>query len=425
MTLLPKACYREVVASVMGLLAQVPWARRWRVPGGEVFGRRRRELGVAVFERLYWLLAGRVAAEPVAAGRLRVGGLLLCALDGFQARVPATRANRRAFGYTRTTGGDGPYPLVRVVVATVCATRAQLGAAFDASRVGEQTLTARLAEDHPGVFAAGLLYLTDRNFLGAPLIFTILRCGAHLLMRVKSDIRLPRVGPWLPDGSYRSYLTLKVDGAESCLPVRVVEYDVVVDGAPGELFCLVTDLLDCQAYPAAELCGAYPQRWGGSETHIKENKSTITGAGPSAGPILRSTTPQLVGQELWAWLTSTQLVRAHGRAAAATTRPAQPPAAERELAPREISFTATLRETTRSLTTSAVTATTSPARLAAANRHAHDAITVQPVQVDRNRHRPRVTKTRLDFPPARGPVRTTTGPAEVILQAPTPAARSG
>jgi hypothetical protein len=85
----------------------------------------------------------------------------------------------------------------------------------------------------------------------------------------------------------------------------------------------VTDLLDSEAYPAPQLCGAYPARWGGSETHIKEDKSTITGAGPSVGPMLRSTTPQLVAQELWAWLTSTQLVRAHGRAAAATTRPAR------------------------------------------------------------------------------------------------------
>jgi hypothetical protein len=341
---------------------------------------------------------------------------------------------------------------VRAVVATVCATRAQLGAVFDASRVGEQTLTARLAAEHPGVFAEGLLYLTDRNFLGAALILKILTCGSHLLMRVKSDIRLPRVGEWLPDESYRSYVKLAVDGAESWLPVRVVEYDVVVDGAaPGELFCLVTDLLDHEQYPARELCDAYPARWGGSETHIKENKSTVTDAGPSVGPILRSKTPELARQEMWAWLASTQLVRAHGHDAAATQpveleqpeQPEQPARPEQAVVPeepvvparqdegrrvltaREISFVAALREATRSLTTSAVTAATSSARLAAATRQALDAITTQPVQVDRDRHRPRVTKARLDFPHAGGPVRTTTARAEVILQTPVPAARTG
>jgi hypothetical protein len=451
MTLLPKASYREVVATVVGLLVCLPWARPWHAPGGEVFGRRRREIGVELFERLYWRLAARVAAGHAALaaagdGRFVLGGLLLCALDGFQARMPNTPANRRAFGPR-----GGPFPLVRAVVATVCASRAELGACFGPSSDGEQKLTARLAAGHPEVFTKGRLFLADRNFLGAPLIIEILSCGAHLLMRVKSDIRLPRVGGWLPDGSYRSYLRLVVDGAESWLPVRVVEYDVLVEGAaPGELFCLVTDLLDWEEYPAPALCAAYPERWGGSETHIKENKGTITGAGPSTGPILRSRTPELVGQEMWAWLASTQLVRAHGRDAATATRPEPGPqdheeqgeqqgeqgeeevrrerehqARWRELSAREVGFTATLREVVRSLHASAATATTSPARLAVATRRSHAAVAAQPVQVDRHRHRPRVVKTSPAFPHASGPVRTTTARAEVILQAPALAARSG
>lgn len=478
MTLLAKADYREVMATVVGLLAQLPWVRPWYVPGREVFGRWRKAVGVEVFQRLYWLLAARVAAEHAALaaagdGRFVLGGLLLCALDGFQARMPDTPGNRKAFGPRR-----GPFPLLRVVVATVCATRAQLGACFGPSSDGEQTLTARLAADHPQVFTEGRLYLTDRNFLGVALTLEILRCGAHLLMRVKSDIRLPRIGDWLPDGSYRSYLRLADDdGAESWLPVRVVEYDVLVGGAaPGELFCLVTDLLDHEQYPAAALCAAYPERWGGSETHIKEIKGTVTGAGPSTGPILRSRTPELIEQEVLAWLTSTQLVRAHGRDAAAATRPEPGPqrhgheekeearrererqareaaeqearrqaerqaraqeaeeeahreqerrARQRELSAREVGFTATLREAVRSLNASAVTATTSPARLATTTSRSHAAVAAQPVQVDRHRHRPRVVKTNPAFPHAGGPVRTTTARAEVVLQAPAPAARSG
>jgi hypothetical protein len=309
---------------------------------------------------------------------------------------------------------------------TVCATRAQLGAAFDACEVGEQTLTARITEQHPGVFTAGRLFLTDRNFLGGPLVLAILQRGGHLLMRVKADIRLPRIGGWLPDGSYRSYLKVKAGGAESWVPVRVVEYDVEVDGGvPGELFCLVTDLLDDQRYPAAALCEAYPMRWSGSETHIREANSTITDSGPSRGPILRSMTPDLVRQESWAWLTATELVRAEGRAAAADPAPGRQP-----VTARQCSFTASRREALRSLAQTTVTATTSAAQLSAAAERAHHAILTQLVQTDRHRHRERVTKLRLDFPRAKRGVPTTTAQARIILHTPTgnapaPSARAG
>jgi hypothetical protein len=425
MTLMPQACYREVMATVAGQLAVLPWATRWEVPGGEVLGRWRVHLGVALFERLYWRVAAQTSAEHAGLGGaqdipgVRLGGLLLCAVDGFQARMPNTPANREAFGSSGTADDSAPYPQLRAVAVTVCATRAQLGAAFDASQIGEQTLTARIADQHPGVFAAGRLYLTDRNFLGGPLILKILQRGGHLLMRVKADIRLPRIGAWLPDGSYRSYVKVKADRAESWIPVRVVEYDAEIDGGvPGELFSLVTDLLDYQRYPAPALCGAYPMRWSGSETHIKEAKSTITGAGPSRGPILRSTTPDMVRQETWGWLAATELVRADARAAAPDTAASPPPAGRQPVTARQTSFTASRRETLRSLTQTAVTATTSPAQLAAAADRAHSSILTQLVQTDRNRHRERVTKVRLDFPPAKGSVPTTTAPARIILHAP-------
>ena len=56
---------------------------------------------------------------------------------------------------------------------------------------------------------------------GFALIKAIRAQGAHLLMRIKSDIALPLVRA-LPDGSYQSFLS---NGA-CCIPVRVVEYDV-------------------------------------------------------------------------------------------------------------------------------------------------------------------------------------------------------
>ena len=48
-----------------------------------------------------------------------------------------------------------------------------------------------------------------------------------------------------------------------------------------EMFCLITDLDDWQAYPAGMLAAAYKWRWDGSETALREAKSAIRGAGPS------------------------------------------------------------------------------------------------------------------------------------------------
>jgi hypothetical protein len=90
-----------------------------------------------------------------------------------------------------------------------------------------------------------------------------------------------------------------------------------------ELFCLVTDLMDIHEYPAAELAALYKRRWDGSETALREAKASLRGAGPSAGPMLRSGSPELVRQELAAWAAATEMTRGVARAAAAAAAPAR------------------------------------------------------------------------------------------------------
>jgi hypothetical protein len=97
----------------------------------------------------------------------------------------------------------------------------------------------------------------------------------------------------------------KADGP--AITVRVIEYIVHTSPATGgpttsgaaeessELFCLVTDLLDPEAYPALDLAGAYPMRWQ-SETVIGHHKTDM-GAGMA---VLRSKDPEGVAQEMWA-----------------------------------------------------------------------------------------------------------------------------
>ena len=83
--------------------------------------------------------------------------------------------------------------------------------------------------------------------------------------------------------------------------MRVIEYTVHTtpeDGggeASSEVFCLVTDLLDVEEYPALDLACAYPDRWG-CETVIGHHKTDM-GEGQ---PVLRSKDPEGVAQEMWA-----------------------------------------------------------------------------------------------------------------------------
>jgi hypothetical protein len=419
MVLLPNASQREVMATVAGQLADVPWARPWQVPGGEVLSWHRSRLGPALFRHLFTVVARQNAADadrlrppPVAADRPAagwLGDLLLCSGDGILTRVP-DGDNRETFGSIGTGDDSSPYPQIRAVVVTVCATRALLGAAVAACGTGEQTLTRQIVTDQPWVFTPGRCYLFDRNFLGATLVKQILDAKAHVVMRMKAGIDLPNLG-WLPDGSYRS--RLRLPGGRS-IPVRVVDYDVIPPGetvTSGDLFCLVTDLLDHQAYPAHALAAAYPWRWTGSETTFKEDKSTITDAGPSRGPILRSRTPDMVRQEFWAWLTATGLTRSAGRAAAAVPLAATPTRPIRPLPARAVSFTATLREVIRS-----VTQTRRPIR-----ERITRTIRAQRIQLDRHRHRHRVTKARQTFPNAKPATATTTGLATLLVRAVHPA----
>jgi hypothetical protein len=397
MTLMPDASYVEVMARIVGLLPGVPWPRPWQVPTSTVLTGWRRLVGVQPVRQLFW----RVAGSIVDAATALWCGLELCAIDGFATRVPDTAANRAAFGSAGTADDSAPFPQLHAVIATARAGRAILGAAVDASSVGEQTLTARLVKEHPEVFCQGRVFLVDRNFLGHGLIVAIGKEGAYLVMRVKAGITLHFVR-WLPDGSYLAYLD--APDRLSVLLLRVVEYDVEVPGTDGvsELFCLATTLLDWRTHPAQAVCDAYPQRWSASETTIGENKSTITDAGPSRGPILRSKEPALVHQEFLAWLTATQLVRK--AAHAATTATAKPVTTD------QVSFTAVRHEATRSMTQTLVTATTSPQAQAAAADTAARTVLTSLVATGRDRHSERARKHQPRFRHTSKTTPTTRGP---------------
>jgi hypothetical protein len=219
-----------------------------------------------------------------------------------------------------------------------------------------------------------------------------------------------------------SYLNAHGRRAADRLPVRAAGHNVTVPGAGGgtvsELYCLASTLPGHQQFPAEAIREACPRRWPASETTIGENKTTVTGAGPPAGPALRSEEPDLVRQEFRAWLTGGQLVRKSGAAALASmlTATAANTAAgsrARPVTADQISFTAMLREAARSMAQTLVTATTSPAVLARLAEATGRAAPGTLIVTGRQRHSDRRQTSRPSFPHTRATTPTVTGPVTI------------
>ena len=386
----------------------------------------RAAVGEAPLRQLQWEVLAAVGTEhrDPALPRVEVGGgLRLGAIDGTVTRMPDTAANRAAFG---TAGqAEAGYPQIRHLHVSDAFTRATLAVVCgpaggdkaggdkggrDKGEAEQQLLDRALAEQ-PQVFTPDRLWIMDRNFPGVPRIAALLATGSHVLVRVKSDIRLPRISPFAADGSYLTRLS----GGGTSLTMRVVEYHISVDGqTTPELFCLVTDLLDHTTHPAHLLAQAYQWRWDGSETALREAKSAIHDAGPGTGAILRSHNPVLIRQEHAAWIVGTELVHAATRSAAAIAQPFRKgPRTGQPVAARHLSFTTARR--TLITTVRAGTATASlpaPAR-AAAHQRALTVIATARVTTDRHRHRDHKIKTRQPFPHAPRSITTRTAPAHL------------
>jgi hypothetical protein len=423
MTLTPDAGYPEVIGILLGDLALVPWQRPYRVPTAAVACTWREAIGPAPLEQLQDRLLAGVDGEHRSRDyrAITVGDLEVGSIDGSLIRVPDTPANRQAFGSAGTADDSSPYPQLRELRISAASTRATFGVTTGPSGAGgardkgeaEQVLLDKALKDYRYLFTPWRLWVMDRNFPGVSRIKAMLATGTHVLIRVRDGITLRRAGDFLPDGSYPATMS----GGGITLTVRVIEYTVTVAGrdAP-ELFCLITDLHDHQAYPAEALASAYHWRWIGSETCLKEAKSAISGAGPSTGPMLRSCSPALAAQEHAAWVTAVELARATARAAAAIASPARRGRrAGQPVHPREISFTAARRAVIASVRSGAATASL-PAALTEANRDAILAgLARRRVQVDRHRHRDRKTKARPGFPAGGPRLITRTAPAQISI----------
>jgi len=417
MTLMPGERPGDVIAALAGDLALVPWARPWRPASDRAAGDWRNALGPVPLEELRDLVLGSAWREhqgrgcPGAVTTGKKAPLKAGSLDGTLLRVPDTPANRAFFGTVGTGDDSGPYPCLRALPLTCCSCRALFamphGPAGTVKAESEQALLDEAMACSPVLFAPDWIWLTGRNYHGAARIARMIR-STHVLVRLKSDIPLKRTSQVLPDGSYRAELS----GDGVTIAVRVIEYFADVEGQEvPEMFCLVTDLMDWEDYPAPELAALYKWRWDGSETALREAKAPLRGAGPGTGPMLRSGSPGLVRQELAAWAAATGMTRGVVLdAALAALPPGKGRRAGHRVRPRDLSFARAVR------------AVLSAIRLGQAR---YQAVTSEIGRcrtiVDRDRHRDRKSKSPSSFAHA-GPADTVTRIAHaVITMANTPA----
>ena len=345
--------YEEVATKVTGSLsAWGCWDASWSVPTASGITQARQRLGPKVLVEVFEQVSGPVADRSTRGAWLR--GWRLVAIDGFEVEVPDTKANAAEFGYAGSGNNRLAFPKARVVALAECGTHAFLAAEVGAYSVGEKTLANRLYQR----LRSDELLTADRNFYSFDAGGLAANTGAALLWRAPTQLALPVVTV-LPDGTYLAVLInpsirgarrraailatagalAELDPAEAHL-VRVVEYDVPdrAGNGTGELIVLLSTILDPAAARADELAAAYHQRWE-EETGNDQLKTHLRGP----GKILRSRLPELVHQEIWAWL----LV--HHAISTLITRAAE----AADLDPDRISFTRVLRITRRTATATA------------------------------------------------------------------------
>jgi hypothetical protein len=305
--------YEEVMRLLVdGLQYLRCWRTDWTVPTTGAISQARQRLGAEPLRVLFRRVA-RPCGRPGTRGAwLRSWRLM--AIDGFVLDVADTPVNRETFGASGGVKNPAPFPQVHLVGFGECGTHAIVAAELGPWRINDRAL----AEALVGEFEPGMLIIADRGFYSFRLWESAVASGADLLWRMPAGPNLPVVRS-LPDGSYESFLldpkvrnrrgnqkyrrSATVEAA-SGPAVRVVEYEVTNRDGKDEIFCLITTITDPDQASAVELAEAYNQRWE-FESSLDEIKTHQRGG----GGVLRSRSPEMVKQEIWALLLTHYAVR--------------------------------------------------------------------------------------------------------------------
>lgn len=212
--------------------------------------------------------------------------------------VPDSAANAAYFGRPAARGTKAA-PAVRLLTLAEGLTLAPVAAAAGPSREDRvMQVKAFLAQQRP----AGVLLLADAQFDSTDVLLLALAGSEPVLWQIAAQQR-PDIDQMLPDGSYLG----RGPGGKG---VRVIGYTLQEQGAkPHDASFLLTNLRDPALAPALDLVTLFNQ------TMVRRPPDAAPKAGPSAGlaaGALRSKSPQMVMQEVWAMLLTEHALRRLG-----------------------------------------------------------------------------------------------------------------
>ena len=291
LALFMQSSYREVLRCLLeGLTWLVNPTVKIKVAGKSGISQARTRLGVEPLRRLHDEVVRPIAVESTKGAWYR--GWRLVSLDGSTIDVADERLNEEAFGRPGASRGRSAYPQLRFISLVENGTHVLFGTQVGAFSVGEITLANGILP----YLEPGMLCLADRQFFGFRLWNEARGTGAHLLWRIKKNVRLP-LEKRLVDGSYlsRIYPSERDRRQETnAVAVRAIEYRLKGVAGAESIYRLVTTILDHKQAPAKELAALYHERWE-VETALDELKTHLRGS----KIVLRSKTPDLVHQEFY------------------------------------------------------------------------------------------------------------------------------
>jgi len=240
----------------------------------------------------------QVIAQPDTLSSAFFGRYRLMAIDGTVFNTADTPANAAAFGRSSNQFGPGAYPQVRGVLLAECGTHAVVELELSRYDVSEVHGAHRLLDE----LGPDTLLLVDAGILSGGFLEHARQRRIHVLGALEAGVweHLPgqrRLG----DGSLLVWVPPTPKGqahypVQQGLWVRIISYQVTDArlGEPGQVYRLVTTLLNPRVAPALVLIGLYHERWelelviDEIKTHERQQRK-----------VLRSKTPEGVRQELF------------------------------------------------------------------------------------------------------------------------------
>lgn len=229
-------------------------------------------------------------------------GLRLLGVDGVVWRTPDTPENQAAFARTANAQAESLYPQVRMVCQMELTSHLLTASAIDSVAANEMTLATELIDRTPDQS----LTLFDKGFYSLGLLHRWQSAGSerHWLLPLKKGTQYRVVKQLGPDDalielSSSPQALSKWPGLPTTLEARLVTKTI-----KGKSVQILTSMQDKKRFPASDIVDLYGHRWE-IELGYREMKQYLL----QSRLTLRSKTPELVRQELWAVLLAYNLLR--------------------------------------------------------------------------------------------------------------------